>query len=109
MRRLEFNDELRNDPRWPSVGIDDLLVQRLRDAIAGRVSDAELTDLVGPEIKRFRAAGNLDAAPGSDEWRMIARALCNAELEALARVAERDEGDLTGKPQRPNHQECTTP
>ncbi|MFB9148943.1 hypothetical protein [Roseovarius ramblicola] len=31
--------ELRNDPRGPSVSIDDLLVQRLRDAIAGCVSD----------------------------------------------------------------------
>ena len=101
VQRLEFDDELRNDPRWPSVGIDDLLVQRLRDAIAGRASDAELADLVGPEIKRFRAAGNLDAAPGSDEWRMIARALCSAELEALARVAERDEGDFTGTPSAP--------
>ncbi len=30
MQRLAFDDELRNDPRWPSVGIDDLLVQRLR-------------------------------------------------------------------------------
>lgn len=29
-QRLEFDDELRNDPRWPSVAIDDLLVQRLR-------------------------------------------------------------------------------
>ena len=101
MQRLEFDDELRNDPRWPSVGIDDLLVQRLRDAIAGRASDAELTDLVGPEIKRFRAAGNIDAAPGSDEWRIFARALCSAELEALARVAERDEGDFTGTPNAP--------
>lgn len=56
MQRLAYDDELRNDPRWPSVGIDDVLVQRLRDALAGRASDAELADLVGLEIKRFRAA-----------------------------------------------------
>ncbi|MEI4233909.1 DUF6538 domain-containing protein [Roseovarius sp. D22-M7] len=101
MQRLAFDDELRNDPRWPSVGIDDLLVQQLREAIAGKASDAQLADLVGAQIERFRAAGNLDAAPGSNEWRTIARALCSAELEALERVAERDEGDFTGTPSAP--------
>lgn len=97
MQRLEFDNELRNDPRYASVGIDDRLVMRLREAIAGRASDNELHELVGAQIKRFRAAGNLSAEKGSDEWRMIARALCSAELEALARVAERDDGDFTGQ------------
>ena len=100
-QRLAFDDQLRNDPRYPSVGIDDVLVNRLRMAIAGRADDDELVALVGAQIERFRAAGNLDAEPGSDEWRMIARALCSAELEALARVAERDEGDYTGQPTAP--------
>lgn len=101
MQRLAFDDELRNDRRWSAVGIDDLLVQRLRAAIAGSADDVELADLVGAQIERFRAAGNLDATPGSDAWRVIARALCSAELEALARVAERDEGDFTGTPNAP--------
>jgi integrase len=101
MQRLAYDDELRNDPRWPSVGIDDLLVQRLRGAVAGGANDDELADLVGAQIERFRASGNLDAAPGSDEWRVIARALCSAELEALERVAERDEGDFSGTPSAP--------
>jgi integrase len=97
MQRLEFDNQLRNDPRCASVGIDDLLVLRLREAIAGRASDNELHELVGVQIERFRAAGNVSAEQGSDEWRMIARALCSAELEALARVAERDEGDFAGQ------------
>src|SRR6056297_2976088 len=101
MQRLAFDDELRNVPRWPSVGIDDLLVQRLRGAVAGGADGAELADLVGAQIERFRASGNLDATHGSDEWRVIARALCSAELEALERVAERDEGDFTGTPTAP--------
>ncbi|MFS4582878.1 DUF6538 domain-containing protein [Phaeobacter sp. C3_T13_0] len=74
-QRLAFDDELRNDPRWPG-GIDDLLVQWLRDAIAEKANDAELGELVGAQIERFRAAGNLSAEPGSTEWREIARALC---------------------------------
>ncbi|MFT5616363.1 MAG: integrase [Granulosicoccus sp.] len=92
---------LRNDPRYPSVGIDDVLVNRLRMAIAGSADNDELGALVGAQIKRFQASGNIDAKPGSDEWRVIARALCSAELEALARVAERDEGDFTGQPTAP--------
>ena len=93
---MALDDELRNDPRWSGVGIDDLLVERLRKAIAGSANDAELGELVGAQIERFRTSGNLDAAPGSTEWRAIARALCQAELEALARSAERDEGDYSG-------------
>ncbi len=100
-QRLAFDDRLRNDPRYPSVGIDDLLVSRLRDAIAGKANDDELAALVGSQIERFRAAGNLDAVLGSNEWRIVARFLCSAELEALARVAERDEGDFSGAPTTP--------
>lgn len=95
-QRLRFDEELRNDPRYAQVSIDDQLVQRLREAIAGRASNQELQDLLGHEIERFRAAGNIDAVQGSDEWRVIARAMCIAEYEALERVVERDEGDYTG-------------
>lgn len=100
-QRIAFDEQLRNDPRYAQISIDDQLVQRLRDAIAGRASNDELAALVGDQIARFRAAGNIDAGQGSDEWRVIARALCSAELEALARVAERDEGDYSGTPTAP--------
>lgn len=101
-RRLILDEELRADWRYASTGfIDDQLVAELRDAIAGKLDDTRLQRLIGEQVERFRALGNLDAQPGSDEWRGIARALCVAELEALARVAERDEGDFTGKPDHP--------
>lgn len=96
LQRLAFDDLLRNDPRYAQVSSDDMLVKRLREAIAGRASNEELQDLIGNEIERFRAASNLDALQGSDEWRVIARAMCIAEYEALERVYERDEGDYTG-------------
>jgi integrase len=95
-RRLAFDDELRNDWRYAMIEIDDLLVHRLREAIAGRAQTEELESLVGREVERFRKAGNFDAPKGSDEWRKIARAICSAEYEALERVYERDEGDFTG-------------
>ncbi len=100
-QRLEIDEQLRNSPTYASIGIDDLLVQRLRDAIAGRADDQELEDLVGSQLERFRKAGNVDAKTGSEEWRVIARALCAAEYEALERAYERDEGDFTGKPTAP--------
>jgi hypothetical protein len=68
-KRLAFDEELRNDPRYAQVSIDDMLVMRLREAIAGRSGNEELQDLIGSEIERFRAVGNLDAQQGSDEWR----------------------------------------
>ena len=79
-QRIAFDEQLRNDPRYAQISIDDQLVQRLRDAIAGRASNDELAALVGDQIARFRAAGNIDAGQGSDEWRVIARALCSACL-----------------------------
>lgn len=99
--RLAFDNELRDDPRYASVGIDDLLVRELREGIAGRLSDERLEALVGERIERYRHLGNTDVTKGTDEWRAVARALCVSEYEALARAAERDEGDFTGKAEHP--------
>lgn len=99
--RMVTDDYLRNDPRYALQSIDDGLVQRLREAVAGRADDKELVRLVGRQLSYFYSAGNFEAERGNEHWRMVARALCSAELEALARVAERDEGDFTGAPTDP--------
>ncbi len=99
--RLAFDDELRNDPRYASVGINDLLVRELREGMAGRLSDDRLEALVGERIAHYRHLGNTDVTKGTDEWRAVARALCVSEYEALARAAERDEGDFAGKTEHP--------
>lgn len=77
-QRLAFDDLLRNHPGYADSGIDDLYVSRLRKAVAGRSSDDELHALIGDQLERFRAVGNISAGQGSDEWRVIARALCSA-------------------------------
>jgi len=100
-QRLTLDEQLRTDPRYASVGVDDLYVQRLRDGMAGKLSDDELMGLMGAQIERFRLKGNLAAQAGSAEWREIARALCVAEFEALSRSVERDEADYSGKPAHP--------
>jgi integrase len=99
--RLAFDDSARNDYRYASVGVDDLLVAKLREGVAGRLSDTDLVELIGNRIERFRHLGNTTAEVGSDEWRALARAMCISEYEALARVAERDEGDFAGTPSHP--------
>lgn len=101
MRRLEMDEQLKSHAGYAGVGIDDRQVSLLRAGIAGNATDQELAELVGTQIDVFRNLGNLDAALGSPKWREIARALCTAELEALARVAERDEGDFSGTPNAP--------
>ncbi|WP_182912767.1 site-specific integrase [Paracoccus onubensis] len=80
---------------------DDLLVANLRAAIAGKATDTELMELVGPQVEHYRYLGNHTAEKNGDEWRSVARAIAVGELEALARAAERDEGDFTGQPTHP--------
>lgn len=100
--RIAFDTELRNmDDRHAMGLIDDRLVELLREGIAGKLPDDSLEKLVGRQIERFRRLGNTTVVKGTPEWRILARALCDSELEALARVAERDDGDFTGKPQSP--------
>lgn len=100
--RLAFDEELRNSgPVWSSVGIDDVYVSDLRAGIAGKLNDNALNELVGERIERYRRLGNTTAARGTDEWRALARVMCISELEALSRVAERDEGNFAGRPEHP--------
>jgi integrase len=100
--RLAFDTELRDmDNRHAMAFVDDRLVELLREGIAGSLSDDSLATLVGKRIDRYRRLGNTTVVMGTVEWRTLARAMCVSELEALARVAERDEGDFTGKPDHP--------
>ncbi|MDX0695446.1 tyrosine-type recombinase/integrase [Sinorhizobium medicae] len=100
--RLAFDTELRNMDNRHAMGlIDDRLVELLREGIAGVLSDDSLEALVGNRIDKYRRLGNTTVAKGSTEWRTLARAMCVSELEALARVAERDEGDFGGQPEHP--------
>ncbi|TIV66835.1 MAG: integrase [Mesorhizobium sp.] len=101
--RLAFDQDMRNsDHRYASFGyVDEAMVATLREGIAGRLANSELAALVGDRIERFRGLGNTTAEVGSPEWRTLALALCISEYEALARVAERDEGDFNGTPAHP--------
>jgi integrase len=100
--RLEMDEIGRNDvPGYASIGVNDQYVIALRDGIVGKLSDGGLKALVGQHIDDFRHRGNTLSEPFTSEWRSLARELCKAELQALERMVERDEGDHSGVPSLP--------
>ncbi|MBB3976139.1 integrase [Rhizobium azooxidifex] len=100
--RLAEDDVRRNQSLlWWNVGINDLYVAELRAGVAGKLSDVALQELFGDRIERYSSIGNTVVVYGTEEWRAVARAMCISELEVLARLAERDEGDFVGKPVHP--------
>ncbi|WP_209425061.1 integrase [Pararhodobacter sp. SW119] len=98
---VKMDDHFRGVPGACDIGVDDLRVRWLRNAMAGKLSDDELQALAGPWVRQFQHLGNTDVVRGSYEWRQLARALCVAEYEALSRLAERDDGDFSGTPTHP--------
>ena len=79
----------------------------LKRGLAGQATDAALDRIVGPVIDHYRRIGNTTATHGTSEWRSLARALCQASLEVLAREFERDEGDFSGRPAAPLLQQAS--
>lgn len=78
--------------------IDEELVETLRLAVSGAATNEQLQVSIGPVIEKFRLLGNHVEEFGSVGWRTLARMIAMADLEALRRVAERDEGDYSGVP-----------
>jgi hypothetical protein len=102
--RLALDEALRNtSPGWANIGIDDGYVAELRAAVAGRLTDEEMTRLVGSTLHRFQLRGNISAQPHSPEWRKIGRAVAAAELEVLERMFQRDEGTMLTEADHPAH------
>lgn len=92
-RLLARDIALRNaGPSWASIGIDDRYVEDLRAVLAGKLSGDQIEGVLGDTLERYRARGSIVALPGSIERRQTARALAGAELEALERIVERDDG-----------------
>jgi hypothetical protein len=73
----------------------------LRRVASGRASDEEIRAAIGWALNKFTERRNTAVKPETVEWRQLARALANVQLEALARSAERDQGDWSGEPKLP--------
>lgn len=97
--RLACDTELRETTRlYAQPGLDDQLAALLKRGYSGLLQDGELAVLVVARVNRYKYQGRTTAQYGTREWRALAIALCRSEYEAMARAAERDEGDFSGQP-----------
>ncbi|MEO8685654.1 MAG: hypothetical protein ABI414_12530 [Devosia sp.] len=99
LARVHYSDQLALDEalrdsgsNWSLVTIDDAYIADLRAAAAGSLRDEQVEGLLGSFLKRYSLRGNIRADRGTPEWRQAARAIADAELQALARMHERDDG-----------------
>lgn len=93
----------RSGPTWASIGIDDGYVRDLRAVLAGRMTDLEVEQVLGDTIDRYRLRGNIIAEPRTAEWREKAQTIAGAELHALERMSERDDGADPNEQIHPAH------
>lgn len=76
------------DMAWAREGYAELL----RRAASGRASNGEMAAAIGWALTKFQDRGNTTVAPGTAEWRALARTLAGVQLEALGAANERDAG-----------------
>ncbi|TCT12657.1 phage integrase family protein [Tepidamorphus gemmatus] len=76
-------------------------VEALRRVAAGRAPNDEIAAVIGWAVDGFIERGNARVAPGSAEWRQLARDLAGVQLETIKRSEERDRGEFGGKPTNP--------
>jgi integrase len=73
----------------------------LKIVASGRFADDLAAATIGWAIDDFVRRGHTKVVPGTPEWRELAKSLAGVQLESLKRVAERDEGDFSGRPTHP--------
>lgn len=110
LARTHYSQRLMQDaaarnlgPLWASIGINDEYVAALRAVLAGRLRDEHVEALLGEPMREFEQRGLLAAQRRSPEWREAARAIADAELHALERAMERDEGVSPNSQHHPPH------
>lgn len=97
--RLAFDIKLRETTHlYAQPGLDDQLAALLKRGYSGLLENGELAVLVVARLNRYKHLGHTAARYGTPEWRALAMALCRSEYEAMARAAERDEGNFSGQP-----------
>jgi len=111
MKRFEAG-EIQNDPFSAFVESLDYLVMREARALDRSTREIRLAALqreladgethqVEHELDAFLDRHGLSAERGTSEREVLAKQLMRAEIEALRRTLERDEGDFAGQPADP--------
>lgn len=79
----------------------DKWVRQRRQSALKRAIAADETTLVDDAVAQYVSEQKLHVAPGSADWRLLAQIITRAEIEALLRSFEQDDGDYGGKPSDP--------
>ena len=117
MARQHYESELRQDDVDRFGGLPESLrlftrdaapayAKALRKLLSGIVTDEERAEgfvaaTIGWAIDAMRDAGHTITKPGTPEYEELSKALATAQLEALQRQNERDQGNFDGKPSSP--------
>ena len=100
--QMRFDDELRNTTSAYSLGFpDEDRIQQLQKVETGAATNFEMAAVVGLALNKFQSRRNTSVTPDTSEWREVCRALAAAELEAISREMERDDGNFSGTPTHP--------
>ncbi|SOC03624.1 hypothetical protein SAMN05877809_10316 [Rhodobacter sp. JA431] len=79
---------------------DERLRTKKLEALRAEISSGK-TRLVDVAVQEFVDQRKLDVAPGSPQWRDLGQKFMRAEIEALERTRELDQGDFGGAPKDP--------
>ncbi|TCD15258.1 tyrosine-type recombinase/integrase [Oricola cellulosilytica] len=72
--------------------------QALIETAAGLADNEKMDATIGWALDAFRERGNHDLTLGSSDWRTLAMSLAAAQIEAMDRSRERDQGNFAGTP-----------
>jgi integrase len=103
-RELERDEALRanrvHDPEHEKLFRPPQLY-KLKQAARGDLDDDELAALIQWAIDEFEQEGQTVPAPGTAEWRDLARMLAGVKAETIENQNRRDRGEADGAPKHP--------
>lgn len=115
LARLHYDAELQMDTAGRNVGPEvtgttpadynalfaDGYLAVLKRTSSGAATNEEMGAAIGWAINQYHRRGNTRVAPDTLEWRALGRALAGAQIEAITRGKERDQGNEAGQPVHP--------
>jgi integrase len=97
-------DEAARDAGVHSTAFMEFFAHSYRESLklvaGGIASDEQVEAAIGWSIQDYMERGNTKIERLTPEWRKLSRELASAQLEALERQDERNQGDWTGQPKQ---------
>ena len=99
--RARTPEDTMNDDRTLADITRPALITALKRTASGRAGNDEMAQSIGWSIDWLRERGNADVETGSSEWRELAMALAQVQLESLERSNIRDRAEVPPEPKHP--------